>query len=78
MKALPSRFAANVKDSAAELHKTARAHADQAEAHSASNQQSLRDKVTSTAHQVREDIAGKLDQLNKKQEAKREDIRKAS
>jgi len=68
----------NVKDSASELHKTAKAKMDESEARSAGHQQNMRDKVTNTAHQVKQDIASKLDQLNKKQEAKRDDMRKAS
>jgi uncharacterized protein YjbJ (UPF0337 family) len=68
----------NVKDSAAELHKTVRAKADDVKVRTRDDQQTMRDKVTSTATRVKEDIAGKLDQLNKKQEAKRDDMRKAS
>ena len=68
----------NVKDAASEASATAWDRANKTEATTGEKNQELRDKVTSAAQYMKNNIANTLDSFNKKQEEKREDIRKAS
>jgi uncharacterized protein YjbJ (UPF0337 family) len=68
----------NVKDSANEASATAWTRAQKNEAHAIDTNRDMRDKVTTAAQNVKANIAGKLDNFNKNQEDKREEIRKAS
>jgi uncharacterized protein YjbJ (UPF0337 family) len=68
----------NVKDSASEATATAKTHARETEGRAHEKNSGLRDKVTTAAQNVKHTIADKLDNFNKSQEEKREDIRKAS
>jgi uncharacterized protein YjbJ (UPF0337 family) len=70
----------NVKDAAHQASSTATAwsKAQKTEAHTGEKNQELRDKVTTAAHNVKTAIADKLDDFNKKQQDKREEIREAS
>jgi uncharacterized protein YjbJ (UPF0337 family) len=68
----------NVKDSANEASALAWTRLNKTETRADGKSQELRDKVTEAAQNVKHTIADKLDQFNKNQEEKRDDIRKAS
>lgn len=68
----------NVKDSANEASALAWTRINKTEIRAGDESRELRDKVTEAAQNVKHTIADKLDQLNKNQEDKRADIRKAS
>jgi len=70
----------NVKDSANQASTTAAAwtHANKPESSVSKKGSELRDKVTAAAEHMKNNVANTLDNFNKKQEEKREEIRKAS
>ncbi len=68
----------NVKDSANEASALAWTRINKTEAQADEESQELRDKITEATQNVKHTIADKLDQFNKSQENKRDDIRKAS
>lgn len=67
----------NVKDSAHEVGETARTQAGKTAVKADESGRELRDKLTTAAENVKKNIAGKLDEFNKKQENKRDEVRKA-